>query len=92
MFVVRKDGKIVGFTQASAPSILDPATAWLPYSYNGPESDKESAQKAVRLAETWMKQLGATKWRMNTIRNPKAMTRAWGLDISKEVLMEKSIL
>ena len=54
VFVVRKDGKIVGFAQATAPGLLDPTSAWLPFSHSTNKCGRKNAKKAVELAEQWM--------------------------------------
>ena len=62
--MVRKAGKIVGFTQAEAPNQLDPKCAWLPYSHATRQCPHREAQKALELATEWMKGFGATKFKM----------------------------
>jgi len=91
LFVVRKDDKIVGFTQAEAPSVLDPTCAWLPFSHATPQCPHSRAEEAVGLAIEWMKGFGAKKFKVATVRNPRAFTRLWKMKRSKEVLMEKDI-
>lgn len=91
LFVVIKDDKIIGFTQAEAPGTLEPKTAWLPFSHALPECPHEQAVKAVELATEWMKGFGATKFKVTTVRKTKAFEKTWGMKRSKEVLMEKDI-
>jgi hypothetical protein len=91
VFVVRKDDKIVGFTQASAPGLLDPESAWLPFSIAGPECGHENAVKALELAEAWMRDHGAKRYKVDTIRSPRAFGKAWNMKVSKEVRMEKEL-
>lgn len=91
IFVVKRDDKIVGFTQAEAPSILDPKCAWLPFSYLLPGISHKDSVGALELAEQWMKEKGATKWKMATVRRTDALKKAWGVVKSKEILMEKDI-
>ncbi len=91
IFIVRKENKIVGFTQATAPGQLDPKCAWLPFSHALPECPHERAQEAVELAVEWMRGFGATKFKVTTVRRPGAFSRKWGMKRSKEVLMEKDI-
>ena len=91
IFVCRKDGKIVGFTQAEAPSRLDPKCAWLPFSRATSQCPHKQSVRTVELATEWMRRFGATKFKVNTVRNVRAFGRAWGMYPSKEVLMEKDI-
>ena len=91
LFVVRKDDKIVGFTQATAPSLLDPESAWLPFSHSTNECGHKNAKAALELAEQWMRDHGAKRYKVDTIRNPKAFARAWKMTLSKEVRMEKEL-
>ena len=91
IFVVRKAGKIVGFTQAEAPSLLDPTSAFLPFSCGGTECGHKRAQEAVELAIAWMRGFGAKKFKVDTVRRPEAFSRLWDMKRSKEVRMEKEI-
>jgi hypothetical protein len=91
VFVVRKEDKIVGFTQAAAPGLLDPESAWLPFSIAGPKCGHENAVKALEFAEAWMVDHGAKRYKVDTVRNPKAFGRAWNMKVSKEVRMEKEL-
>lgn len=91
IFVVRKDDKIMGFCQAEAPSILDPKCAWLPFSYSPPQCGHKRSTEALSLAEEWMRNLGALRWKMATVRRTDTLKRSWGLAKSKEVLMEKEL-
>ena len=91
LFVVRKDKKVVGFTQAESPGTLEPKCAWLPYSHALPECPHKWSQKAVELATEWMKGFGAEKFKCTVTRNVKAFKRLWGMKRSKEVLLEKDI-
>ena len=91
VFVVRKGDEIVGFTQAERPGLLDPTSAFLPFSIAGPECGHENAVKALRLAEAWMRDQGAKRYKVDTVRNPKAFARAWDMTISKETRMEKEL-
>ncbi|GAG29076.1 unnamed protein product, partial [marine sediment metagenome] len=91
IFIVRKEGKIIGFTQAAAPGQLDPKCAWLPFSHALPSCPHQGSQEAVELAIEWMKGFGANKFKVETIRSPRAFSRKWGMRRSKEVLMEKDI-
>jgi hypothetical protein len=91
VFVVRKDDKIVGFTQASAPGLLDPESAWLPFAHSTNECGTKNAKEALKLAEQWMVDHGAKRYKVDTVRNPKAFGRAWNMKVSKEVRMEKEL-
>ena len=91
VFLVRKNDRIVGFTQAAAPELLDPESAWLPFSHSTNECGHENAKKALALAEQWMKDRGAKRYKVDTVRNPKAFARAWNMTLSKEVRMEKEL-
>lgn len=91
VFVAKKDGKIVGFTQAEAPNMLDPKCAWLPFSHATARCGHKNSLRAIELAEAWMKERGATHWKMATVRSPKSLNKLWGLKRSKEVLMEKEL-
>ena len=91
LFIVRKDDKIVGFTQAEAPGLLDPKCAWLPFSRATSLCPHKKSQEAVGLAISWMKGFGATKFKYTTVRNVRALQRLWGMKRSKEVLLEKDI-
>ena len=94
LFIVRKNGIIVGFTQAAAPGQLDPKCAWLPFSHATPQCPHSESVKALQMAVEWMKGFGATKLKFTTTRSTKAAQRLWGKDgirRSKEVLMEKDI-
>ena len=91
LFVVRKDKKVVGFTQTEAPGTLEPKCAWLPYSHATPQCPHKQSQKAVELATEWMKGFGATKFKCTATRKVKAFERLWGMKRSKEVLLEKDI-
>ncbi len=91
LFVVRKDGKVVGFTQAEAPGTLDPKCAWLPYSHATCQCPHKWSVKAVELAIEWMKGFGATKFKCTVTRNVKSFERLWKMRRSKEVLLEKDI-
>jgi hypothetical protein len=91
VFVVREDNRIAGFTQAEAPGLLDPKSAFLPFTCSGKKCRKEDSMKALAMAEEWMRDHGATKYKFDTIRNPKALERAWGMKISDEIRMEKQL-
>jgi len=91
MFVVRDADKIVGFTQAEAPGILDPTSAFLPFTCSDGTCDDESKLKALELAEQWMRDRGAVRFKFDTTRNPKAMAKVWNMKISAEVRMEKDL-
>lgn len=91
IFIVRKDGEIIGFTQAEAPSVLDPKCAWLPFSYSPSQCGHKRSAEALVLAEEWMRGLGANKWKMATVRRTNALNKSWGIVKSKEVLMEKEL-
>jgi len=91
VFIVRKDDKIVGFTQAEAPGLLDPTSAFLPFSHAGPECGHENAVGALKLAEVWMVDHGAKRYKVDTVRSPRAFGRAWNMKVSKEVRMEKEL-
>ena len=91
LFVARKDGRIVGFTQAAAPSQLEPKVAWLPFSRATSSCPHKVSCEAVELAVVWMKGFGATSFKMTTVRKPRALTKLWGIKVSKEILMEKDI-
>lgn len=94
LFVIRKNGDILGFTQAEAPRTLEPKYAWLPYSHATPQCPHREAVKAFKMAVEWMKGLGATKLVFVTTRNTKAATRLWkaeGVKRSKYAMMEKDI-
>ena len=90
-FITRKDGEMVGFTQAEAPNMLDPKAAWLPFSHATTDCPFQYSKRAVKMAEKWMKERGATKYKLTTVRNAKAMERKWKIKRSNEVLMEKDI-
>ena len=91
IFVVRKNQKIVGFTQAEAPGSLDPKCAWLPFSHATPHCPHRQSVEAVERAIKWMKGFGAKRFKVATVRSPAAFKRLWGMKRSKEVLMEKDI-
>ncbi len=91
LFVVRKNEKVVGFTQAEAPGTLDPRCAWLPFSHATPECPHRQAKRAAQLAIEWMKGFGANKFKCTTVRNVEAFGRLWKMKRSDEVLMEKDI-
>ena len=91
VFVVRKGDEIVGFTQAERPGLLDPTSAFLPFSIAGSECGHDNAVKALRLAEAWMRDQGAKRYKVDTVRNPKAFAKTWDMTISKEVRMEKEL-
>ena len=91
IFVVRMEGKVVGFTQAEAPGTLDPKCAWLPFSHATPQCPHGWSQKAVELATKWMRGFGAVKFKCTTVRNVKSFKRLWKMKRSREVLMEKDI-
>lgn len=90
--VFDRHNSLVGYTHAEPPHPLEPEIAYLPFSSSTKECGHEMAMKAVELAEEWMKQFGATRWKMETTRNTKAMSKLWpGLEVSKETLMIKRI-
>ena len=92
IFVVRNDiGKIQGFTQAQVPGLLDPQSAWLPFTCNAEHVPHEYAQKALELAEEWMRGFGAVRYKFHTVRDVKLLKRKWGMKRSKEVIMEKEL-
>lgn len=95
VFVVRKDQRVVGFTQAEAPGILDPKCAWLPFSCVTSECPHRWSVKGVEAAIEWMKGFGANKFKYFTTRSVRALERAWGMKRSndglREVLLEKDI-
>jgi len=92
LFIAKDEaGNIVSFTQAESPSILDPKCAWLPFSYSDSKFGHKRALEAVKMAENWMRERGATKWKMNTVLSPSAINRLWGLKQSDEIIMEKII-
>ena len=91
VFVVRKNDEIVGFTQAERPGLLDPTSAFLPFSIAGPECGHENAVKALELAEVWMVDHGAKRYKVDTVRSPRAFCKAWNMKVSKEVRMEKEL-
>jgi hypothetical protein len=91
VFIVRKGDKIVGFTQTQVPGLLDPTSAWMPFSHSTNECGTKNAKKAVALAEEWMREHGAVRYKVDTVRNPQAFARTWNMTISKEVRMEKEL-
>jgi hypothetical protein len=91
LFVVKEDSVIIGFTQAEAPTILNPTAAWLPFSIAGRECIHQDVQDALRLAEAWMTSKGATHWFMNSVRSGAALKKAWGVKPAKERLFSKDI-
>ena len=91
VFVVRKNDRIIGFTQTQVPGLLDPASAWLPFCHSTNECGTKNARKALVLAEEWMREHGAKRYKIDTVRNPKAFAKAWNMKISKEVRMEKEL-
>ena len=94
VFVIRKGQKVVGFTQAEAPSTLDPKCAWLPFSHATPQCPHRESQKAAEAVVEWMKGFGATKLKFTTVRNVRSAERAWkawGVKRSPDILMEKDI-
>lgn len=92
IFVGRdKDGKIVGFTQAESPGVLDPNCAWLPFSNSTNKCPHRVSVDGMKLAVEWMKGKGAVKFKMVTVRKPEKMRKVWGMHKSKETLMVKEI-
>ncbi len=91
IFIVRLNDKIVGFTQAESPSILNPKCGSLPFSHATVQCPRIWGYKAVLMAEDWLRLLGATSYTFTTVRNPRALERAWGMKRSKEILMEKEL-
>lgn len=91
IFVVRTEGKVVGFTQAEAPGTLDPRCAWLPFSHATPQCPHEQSKKALQLAIEWMKGFDAVRFKCTTVRNVEKFKKAWKMKRSSEVLMEKDI-
>lgn len=90
LFVVQDDDIILAFTQAEAPSILEPRHAWLPFSRNLGATRSE-AKELLNYAEAWMFARGATHWKMTSIRNPAPLIRAWGVELAEEKLYVKEI-
>jgi len=91
IFIVRRNGKIVGFTQAEAPGLLDPTSAFLPFSCSSKGCNHKRALEAVGLAEEWMRGFGAKRFKVDTVRRPDAFSKLWGMVVSKEVRMEKEL-
>ncbi len=91
IFVVKKAGKIVAFTQAEAPGMLEPKTAWLPFSSVSSGVARVDSRKGLELAEVWMRGKGATKYKLSTVRHPRAMSKVWHMRRSNEVLMVKDL-
>ena len=92
IFVAKKDGKIVGFTQAEGPSLLEPKIAWLPFAYAGRDCPSVASAEALQKAETWMVAKGALSWKMTSVRQPGALKRKWGVSLAKERLYMKDLL
>jgi hypothetical protein len=91
IFVVRRSGEIVGFTQASAPTVLDPKTAWLPFSASKKGIPKKHRTKLLAMAEDWMRQKGAKRFKFESVLSSAALKRAWGMKLSQEKLYEKEL-
>jgi hypothetical protein len=91
LFVIRRDGVIVGFTQAECPGRLEPKTAWLQFSRVMPCCPHSESVKCFNKAVEWMKGFGSTKMKFTTVRNVKALCRLWGMKVSDEILLEKDI-
>ncbi len=89
--VIRDEGRIVGFTVAETPSILDPKTGWLPFTSLASGLPRQFVSEGLRMAEDWLKEQGATKYIYQSQRSPRALLRAYGIKPSKEVLYEKQI-
>mgnify|MGYP003133355359 CR=1 FL=1 len=91
LFVVRKNGSLIGFAHVEGPNMLDPKFAYMPFTFTGRGCGSKRSKAMLKLAEEWMSERGATKWAMQTLRNPKVLERAYGVTVAKEVLMEKEI-
>ena len=91
MFIIRNTNRIIGFTQAEAPGVLEPKIAWLPFSHTLPECTCQKSSECLRMAENWMKGFGATKYRFTTVLKPELLERRYGMKRSKEILMEKDL-
>lgn len=91
VFAVLDDEHVVGFTQIEKPSLLDPKIAWLPFSYLKPQYPRKYAQKALGQAIEWAKRLGASTLRMQSVRHPAALKRAYNFVPSEGRFYDKDI-
>jgi hypothetical protein len=91
IFVIRKDGRIIAFTQASCPTVLDPKSASLPFSASKNEIPKKYRVKLLEMAEDWMRKHGAEKFKFESVLSGPALKRAWNMKLSQERLYEKDL-
>jgi hypothetical protein len=92
LFGVFDGDELIAYTHAEPPHPLDKEVAFLPFSSALPRCTREMGEKALSLAEQWMSLRGAKRWKMETLRNPKAMARKWGLKVlTDEIPMGREI-
>lgn len=92
IFAAVDDGRIIGFTQAVKPTLLEPKVGWLPFSsLDNHKAGHKTAQEALRLAFDWLRGFGATSVRMTSVRSPRALIRAFGWQLASERLFEKEL-
>jgi len=92
LFGAFENGKLIAYTHAEPPSPLDKEVAYLPFSSALPQCSRETTEKILSLAEGWMVKRGAKRWKMETLRNPKAIARKWGLKVlADEIPMGREI-
>ena len=89
--VIKDGGAIVGFTTATPPSVLEPKVGYLPFSSVQPGVPVSVVRKGLQIAEDWLKEQGATLYRFQSVRGPRALQRVYGMTPSREVLYEKAL-
>jgi hypothetical protein len=95
LFGIFDQEKIVGFVQTQIPHPLDPKTGFIHTAANIFNPPKSVCDKALSLAEQWLKLHGASKWRTYSKRKPRLWKRRYNIDcIGKagdEYVLEKLI-
>lgn len=89
--VIRDEQAIHAFQIAVAPGLLEPEIGKLPFSFCKAGTPPEDIRSGMQMAEDWLRERGATKYRFGSVRSGRALKRKYGMTPSKEVLYEKCI-
>lgn len=90
LIVVRDtEGRVGGFTLAVKPGLLDPRTGRLPFS--SCRLGHQASRAGFELAKSWLREQGASRIRMTSVRHPKSLQRGFGFYLCEERLFETEI-
>lgn len=88
-FFVAKDkrGDIVSMIEVMSPDILDKKVGFLLIGSSQPEVTIETNKKVLKLAEEWLKTLGADSWTAQSLRSPRAWLKRYGFKPKEDTVL-----